>query len=183
LSSVTYKDILAFWFEESSKKRWFNATPEFDDLIRINYQDTWKQASNGELFNWQETDLGCLALTIILDQFPLNMFRGTAKSFSTETNAIAVTRHAIHHKFDLQLSLVQQPFLYLPLMHSENLEDQNESVRLFEKARLANNLRFAKHHQSIIKTYGRFPHRNEILNRMSTSEELDYLASPAAFKG
>jgi uncharacterized protein (DUF924 family) len=180
---ISYTDILEFWFEKSSVKRWFNATPEFDDYIHTHYLNTWVQASNGELDNWQSSAPGALALIIVLDQFPLNMFRGTAKSFSTESNAIAVTRQAIRHKFDMHLERKHLPFLYMPLMHSENLEDQNDSVRLFEKASLDTNLRFAKHHQNIIKTYGRFPHRNEILNRISTSEELDYLASPSAFKG
>lgn len=178
-----YQELLEFWFDESSRKRWFNSTPEFDDLICKKYQNLWEQAFDGELDNWQTISLGSLSLAILFDQFPLNMFRGTAKSFSTEVNAITVTRNAIAQKFDQQLEAVQLPFLYMPLMHSENLDDQNDSVRLFEQAGLEANLRFAKHHQNIIQTYGRFPHRNEILNRTSTTEELKYLSSPQAFKG
>ncbi len=182
MSSASYKEILNFWFDESSSKRWFNSTPEFDSLISKKYQNLWKQAAGGALDSWQTTHLGSLSLVIILDQFPLNMFRGTPKSFSTESNAIAVTHNAITKGFDLQLEAIQLPFLYMPLMHSENLDDQNYSVRLFEQAGLEANLRFAKHHQSIIKTYGRFPHRNKILNRTSTTDELNYLSSPQAFK-
>jgi len=183
LSSITHSEILEFWFDESSSKRWFNSTPEFDKYILTNYQGIWEQAYNGELDDWQTTPLGSLSLTIILDQFPLNMFRGTAKSYSTESKAITVTHKAIYNKFDLKLNITQLPFLYMPLMHSEKIEDQNEAVRLFEKPGLENNLKFSKHHQSIIKRFGRFPHRNEALNRASTTAELNYLSSPEAFKG
>ncbi len=183
MPSELYSELLEFWFDESSKKRWFNSTPDFDDLIVKKYLKLWEQASIGKLDHWTSTPLGSLSLVIVLDQLPLNMFRGTAQSFSTESNAIAVTRHALKHKYDLQLETHQLPFLYLPLMHSENIEDQNDSVRLFEQAGLEENLRFAKHHQSIIEKYGRFPHRNAILNRTSTADELLYLSSPHAFKG
>ncbi len=179
---ITHKNILDFWFAESTKKLWFNSTTEFDDYIRLKYQALWKQASEGQLECWQNTPLGALALVIILDQFPLNMFRGTAKSFSTESHAIIISRAAISNNFDKQLSVTQLPFLYMPLMHSENLEDQNYSVHLIEQAKLEN-IRFAKHHRNIIEKYGRFPHRNEILVRKSTTEELEYLASSQAFKG
>lgn len=183
MPSLTFKNILDFWFDEATRKRWFNSTPEFDNIILKKYQNLWGQAANGALDNWQTTHLGSLSLVIILDQLPLNMFRGTSKSFSTESNAIVVTRNAITKKFDLLLDTIQLPFLYMPLMHSENLNDQNDSVRLFEQAGLESNLRFAKHHQSIIERFGRFPHRNAILNRTSTADELTYLSSPHAFKG
>ncbi len=178
-----YKNIVDFWFNESTRKHWFNSTPEFDCFIVNNYRHLWEQAACGSLDNWQSTHIGSLSLVIILDQFPLHMFRGTAKSFSTESNAITVARNAIMKDFDQLLNTIQLPFLYMPLMHSENLDDQNYSVHLFEQAGLESNLRFAKHHQNIIKTYGRFPHRNKILNRTSSTEELNYLSSPHAFKG
>jgi len=181
--AITHKNILDFWFAESTKKLWYNSTTEFDGYIRLKYQALWKQASEGQLESWQNAPLGALALAIILDQFPLNMFRGTAKSFSTESHAISISRAAISNKFDKQLREIQLPFLYMPLMHSENLDNQNYSVYLFEQAKLSNNIKFAKHHRSIIEQYGRFPHRNEILVRKSTTEELEYLASPQAFKG
>ena len=111
------------------------------------------------------------------------MFRGTAKSFSTEVKAINVSRKAISNGFDKLLSTTQLSFLYMPFMHSEILENQNYSVKLFEQAGLESNIRFAKHHRSLIERFGRFPHRNEILKRTNTSEELEYLASPQAFKG
>jgi len=112
-----------------------------------------------------------------------NMYRGNAKSFSTEKKAIEITHYSISKHFDSLLEGKKLAFLYMPLMHSENINDQMLSVELFEKAGLENNLRFAKHHLKIIQTFGRFPHRNTILNRESTAEELEYLASSKAFKG
>ena len=118
-----------------------------------------------------------------LDQFPLNMYRGKTKSFATESDAIKVAHHAITNNFDANLTKIKLPFLYMPLMHSENLKDQNLSVKLYKRAELESNFRFAEHHREIIKQFGRFPHRNKILGRQSTNEELEYLASPKAFKG
>ncbi len=180
---ITHNNILDFWFSESTKRLWFNSIPEFDQSIRLKYQPLWEQASEGLLESWRDNSLGALSLVIVLDLIPLNMFRGTAKSFSTEAQAIIVSRTALTQSFDKQLSSIQLPFLYMPLMHSENLDDQNYSVTLFEQAELESNIRFAKHHRDIIEKYGRFPHRNNILNRTSTDAELEYLASPQAFKG
>ena len=180
---TTPNSILDFWFSEPASKYWFKSTSEFDEEIRIQYESTWGLASNNKLDHWQKTPEGALALIIILDQFPLNMFRGTAKSFSTEKKAIEISHFAISNRYDSKLTPIQLPFLYMPLMHSETLEEQTLSVSMFEKAGLESNLRFAKHHLAIIQRFGRFPHRNEILNRVSTKEELVYLASPEAFKG
>ena len=181
MSIVSYKDVLAFWFSETTKKLWFNSTPIFDQSLRLEHEPTWTSASNDELNTWHDSPHGMLALIIVLDQFPLNMFRGEAKSFSTEAQAINATRRAISCGFDKQLNQIELPFLYMPLMHSENLDDQNDSVELFEQAGLENNIRFAKHHRDIIKKYGRFPHRNRILARVNTVDELNYLASRQAF--
>lgn len=183
LGIVNYETIIEFWFSEPANKQWFKSNPEFDTEILRKYHLTWTQASNNQLDYWQDTTESCLALIIVLDQFPLNMFRGTAKSFSTEAKAINVSRKAISNGFDKLLSTTQLSFLYMPFMHSEILENQNYSVKLFEQAGLESNIRFAKHHRSIIERFGRFPHRNEILKRTNTSEELEYLASPQAFKG
>lgn len=181
--NVLYNHVLAFWFAESTRKLWFKSTPEFDESLRLEYEPLWKLASNDGLDNWGDCAQGALALIIILDQFPLNMFRGNAKSFSSELKSIKATYSAISHGFDKQLNLIELPFLYMPLMHSEKLEDQDLSVELFQQANLENNLRFAKHHREIIIKYGRFPHRNKILNRISTDEEIEYLKSPQAFTG
>ena len=180
---INYKTVLDFWFSEPATKLWFKSTPDFDEIIFTKFYSLWLQAKEKQLSSWEKSAEGCLALTIVLDQFPLNMFRGTSKSFSTEAAAIRIARHAISKNFDKALDSSRVSFLYMPLMHSECIQDQNLSVKLFEQANLENNLRFAKHHQDIIAKYGRFPHRNIILNRTSTTAELKYLASPKAFKG
>ena len=181
--SITPDSILQFWFTSSVIKHWFKSTPEFDREIRSKFENVWCQASLNQFDHWKSTPEGVLALIIVLDQFPLNMYRGTTKSFSTVNKAIELAHYAISNGFDLKLPLNKVAFLYMPLMHSENLDDQNLSVRLFEKAGLESNLRYAKHHRDIIKKFQRFPHRNKILDRTSTVDELKYLASPQAFKG
>jgi uncharacterized protein (DUF924 family) len=164
-------------------KHWFNSTPELDNEIRERFESLWREAASGQHDDWLENAEAALALVIVLDQFPLNMFRGQVKSFATEQRAIDICREAIAKGFDQQLPENRLAFLYLPLMHSENIEDQDLSVELFRAAGLKNNLRFAEHHREIIRRFGRFPHRNAILGRDSTAEELNWLASPEAFKG
>ena len=176
-------NILDFWFSERVKPLWFNSTPEFDAEIRTQYLAVYYAALNDKIDEWEQSAEGCVALVIILDQFPLNMFRGLAESFHGEAKAIEIAKYAIDQSFDELLTDEQKAFLYLPLMHSENLVDQDLSVTLFEKAGLTENLRFAKHHREIVRRFGRFPHRNRIMNRQSTEAELEYLASDEAFHG
>lgn len=180
---ATPQEVLDFWYGEEMAKRWFNATPALDEEIRTRFEATWAAAAQDTLSHWRNRAQDCLALCIVLDQFPLNMFRGKPKSFSTEEQAIAVAKHAIAQGFDRQIDKARLAFLYMPLMHSEYLLDQDLSVQLFAAAGLVHNLRFAQHHQDIVRRFGRFPHRNAILGRSSTPEELAYLDSKEAFKG
>ncbi len=177
------KDILDFWYAGDIRAQWFNSTPVLDERILNEYESVWNQARRGELDTWRQTAEGCLALAIILDQFPLNMFRGNPASFATESQAIEISHWAISQGYDLQLPRDQIAFLYMPLMHSENMDDQNLSVVRFEVAGLQDNARFARHHREIVEQFGRFPHRNEILGRDSTEDELRWLAGDKAFKG
>lgn len=177
------QDIIDFWYSEPMCKHWFSSTPAIDQDIRQRFETLWERGQAGELALWAETAEGILALIILFDQMPLNMFRNQAKSFQTEHLAIKLAHQAINQKKDQQIPHEQLAFLYMPLMHSENLADQDLSVRCYEQAGLTNNLRFAKHHQGLIRRFGRFPHRNEILGRTSTVEELAYLNSKEAFKG
>jgi len=183
LELITAESIIEYWYSDRVKPKWFNSSIEFDKEIKLNYEKCWLETLRGENKAWQESAEGCLALTIILDQFPLNMFRGEVKSFSSEAIAIKVAKKAIEQGFDKKIDKDKVAFLYMPLMHSENIDDQNLSVQLFEEAGLHDNLRFAKHHRDIVKKYGRFPHRNEILNRKSSQQEIDYLNSDNAFTG
>jgi uncharacterized protein (DUF924 family) len=178
---VSEQAVLEFWFDEPARRQWFSATPAFDSEIRERFESTWRQARDGELSDWEQTPAGALALVILLDQFPLNMYRGEAISFSTEAQARAVAGRAIDRGFDRQLPFDRLAFLYLPYMHSESLADQERSVALFEAAGLGKNLEFAQGHRDIVRRFGRFPHRNRILGRDSSAEELAWLASPGAF--
>jgi len=178
-----YLAVLDFWFSDEVKPLWFRSTPAFDDALRERFLAIWQAAAAGELDSWRESPEGALALVIVLDQFPLNMFRGKAESFSTEALSREVAQAAIDRGWDRELDRSCLAFLYLPFMHSENLADQDRSVALFEAAGLVDNLRFAQHHRELIRRFGRFPHRNAILGRPSSEEELAYLASKEAFHG
>lgn len=182
-SMTTANELLEEWFSKPLSDHWFNSTPDIDHYLKTKYQTLWQSARDSKLAHWQDTATGSLALVIIMDQLPLNMFRGEPESFSTEQQAINVSKLAISNGFHHQITPQQQAFLYLPLMHSENIEDQDLSVTLFQQAGLEANLRFARHHRDIIKRFGRFPHRNQILGRHSTAEETDYLNSREAFTG
>jgi len=183
MQRIAPHDILDFWFAEDMRSKWFASTPQLDAAIKEQFESVWEAAVNGELDDWLSSPDGCLALAIILDQLPLNMFRGTAKSFASEAKSREIAQHAIDQGYDKQIDPTRLAFLYMPFMHSENLADQDLSVALFEAAGLENNLRFAKHHRELVRRFGRFPHRNAILGRANTPQEIDYLNSKEAFKG
>ena len=183
ISSVdmNHSDVIKYWFSEKSRQYWFSSTPEIDNEIKQRYEQLWINAASGELDDWQDSPQGCLALIIVLDQFPLNMFRGEAKSFQTEELAVEVALKAIDNGYDETLNTEELLFLFMPLMHSENLEHQDIQVKLFEKYDF--NDEYSKHHRDIVKKFGRFPHRNDILGRKSSTDEAEYLLSDSAFKG
>jgi len=177
------QEIIDFWFSDEVQKLWFNSTPEFDRLLRERFQNTLEQAGRGELDHWMQSAEGCLALVIVLDQFPLNMFRESAQSYATEARSREVAQAALEQSFDQSLVPQQRAFLYMPFMHSESLADQQLSVQFFAQPGLEGNHRFAMHHHDIIEKFGRFPHRNEALGRRSSAAELEYLNSKQAFTG
>lgn len=176
-------ELLDSWFSEPMNQHWFKSTTEIDHELTQRYAMLWRQGAAGELDHWLESPQTCLALIILLDQLPLNMFRGQAKSFSTEDQAIEACLYGLEQGYDQQLSQTQQAFFYMPLMHSEQLPHQRRSVELYQHAGLTDNLRFARHHCELIERFGRFPHRNAILDRTSTPEEIHYLQSKQAFNG
>ena len=130
-----YCSLIDFWFSDEVSRFWFNSTKAFDQQLLESYGETWRRAQQGELDDWQQTTTGSLALIILFDQFPLNMFRGRAKCFSTEVQSVVVARRAIKNKFDQQLAVNQRSFMYMPFMHSEDLEDQALALELFLIAR------------------------------------------------
>ena len=178
---MNHSDVIKYWFSEKSRQHWFSSTSGMDFEIKQRYEKLWTSAASGELNDWQDSPQGCLALIIVLDQFPLNMFRGKSKSFQTEEMAVEVALKAINNSYDEILNTEELLFLFMPLMHSENLEHQDIQVKLFEKYDF--NDEYSKHHRNIVKRFGRFPHRNDILGRKSTPDEVEYLLSDSAFKG
>jgi len=180
---MKFEEIINFWFEEVDSSLWFNSTAEFDLQLKQRFESVYQEALKGTLDHWGNSPDGALALIVLLDQFPLNMYRGKPESFSGEKKAQSIAREAVAKKFDEQLTDAQKAFMYMPLMHSEDMNDQDFSVSLYEKAGLKQNLRFAKHHRKIVRKFGRFPHRNSILGRESTVEEIAYLNSREAFHG
>lgn len=180
--------ILNFWFGVpdsagygESKDFWFLSTPELDQKIRYQFEPYYQKAILGELDALLETPEGSLALVILLDQFPRNMYRGTPKSFDSDSKALKVAEEALKKKFDQPLLPVQKMFLYLPYEHSEDLTNQEMSVHLFKALENKITLQYAIDHRDIIAKFGRFPHRNIILGRESTLEEIEFLKTNNGF--
>lgn len=170
------REVLDFWFAEDTRPLWFAPTPEFDMAIRERFGQTFARAAACELRSWEAGPEGCVALCLLLDQMARNMFRGTPRAFASDDEALAVAKRAVDRGFDHRLPPDCKNFLYMPFLHSERLEDQLRAVALFESAGLGKALDYAKRHLSTIRRFGRFPHRNAILGRASTREELEYLA-------
>ena len=177
-------EILDFWFTQTPPERWFASDPDFDAAIRARFEETWLAGKEGRFASWAETMRGALALIVLLDQFPRNMFRGQAAAFSTDELALVAARGAIAKGFDVEAPISVRSFFYLPLMHSEDMLDQQECVRL-TRARLGEahfSYPFALRHCETIARFGRFPARNAALGRTSTAEEIEFLkANPNGF--
>lgn len=174
VDEATPAAVLAFW-REAGEERWYKRDDAFDAELRHRYLDLWRKAAHGELSSWETSDDGALALVIVLDQFPRNLFRGDAQAYSTDANAREVAQRAIDRGADARIDPALRQFLYLPFMHSEEIADQLRCVELFRDTDNAENLEYAELHADIIRRFGRFPHRNRALGRMTTSEEQAFL--------
>ena len=172
--NISPAGILAFW-REAGRDAWYERNDAFDAEVRRRFLALWQKAVAGELSSWEETDEGALALVIVLDQFPRNMFRGTSQAFASDVLARDVARRAIARGADQRIDPVLLEFLYLPFMHSEHLPDQLHCVALFQNTDNAENLKYAREHADIIQRFGRFPHRNRLLDRATTEEEQAFL--------
>ena len=179
---TTPQDVLDFWLAPATRERWFDKDEEFDAEIRRNFEAAHKAALAGRLDRWQGTAEGALALVILLDQFPRNMYRDTPRAFAADPKAREVTKAAIARGFDLALTDQEHRMLfYLPLEHSEDPADQQRCVDLVrERSADTEFVRYAEAHKEVIDRFGRFPHRNAILGRPNTPEEEDYLKDPDA---
>jgi uncharacterized protein (DUF924 family) len=173
-ASVTPADIVAFW-RDAGPKRWYTPDEAFDAEVGRRFLGLWQKAAAGELSSWETSDDGALALVIVLDQFPRNMFRNDIRTYASDAQAREVAHHAIERGVDARIDPALREFLYLPLMHSEHLADQLRCIELSRAAGHTESLKWAEHHANIIRRFGRFPHRNRLLGRATTPEEQVFL--------
>jgi uncharacterized protein (DUF924 family) len=169
-----FRDVVAFW-RAAGPKKWFGKDADFDRAIAARFLATHEAAAAGSLSDWEATPEGALALLLLLDQFPRNMFRGSARAFATDPLARAVADRAIARGFDEKAARGERMFFYLPFEHSENLADQERSLALSRRAGGGTADRYAEIHANIIRRFGRFPHRNAILGRATAPEEQAFL--------
>lgn len=176
----TKKEILSFWFEETHPRQWYRGGGEFDEMIRRRFLSIYNLSLMGVFDRWVDDASGCLALSLLWDQFPRNMFRNTPKAFETDERAREVIHKAIERRYDILIPAQRRVFLYLPLEHSESLRDQEHCVQLMNEIRDDEPIAYdyAERHKLVIDQFGRFPHRNEILGRSSTEDEKSFLALP-----
>ncbi|UPK03526.1 DUF924 family protein [Bradyrhizobium sp. 170] len=173
-ASVTPAGILAFW-RDAGPKRWYTRNDAFDAEVRQRFLGLWQKAAAGDLSSWEASDDGALALVIVLDQFPRNMFRGDIRTYASDAEAREVAHRAIERGVDTRIDGALREFLYLPFMHSEHLADQLRCIELSRAAGHTESLKWAERHADIIRRFGRFPHRNHILGRATTPEEQVFL--------
>ncbi len=171
---VTAAEIIDFW-REAGPERWFEKDDAFDTLVRSRFLAAHEAAARCELASWQDGPDGALALLILLDQFPRNMFRGSAHAFATDPLARAAARQALARGFDRAIDAPMRQFFYLPFMHSENLADHDLAARLYQALGELEQIKYAAIHRDIIARFGRFPHRNRVLGRDTTPDEQAFL--------
>jgi len=176
ITVATSVEVVSFW-RHAGDERWFEKDDDFDRTVTSRFLTTYEAASHGELRAWEANAEGALALVIVLDQFPRNMFRGSAGAFATDPLARTVADRALAQGFDKMTEQSLRQFFYLPFMHSELLDDQNRCLQLYESYGDANSLQYAITHRDIILKFGRFPHRNQVLGRSTTPAEEEFLRS------
>ncbi|MBE0625387.1 MAG: DUF924 domain-containing protein [Burkholderiales bacterium] len=186
-----FREVLDFWFGPAGspaygrpRDAWFEKSAAFDEAIRARFLDLYLLAADTGMPAWQAAPDSLLALIVLLDQFPRNLFRGTSRAFATDARALAAARLAVARGYDRMLAPVQRWFVYLPFEHAEDLETQRQCLALFEDLRSdpdsAGTIDYARRHFEIIARFGRFPHRNAILGRVSTPEEVEFLRLPGS---
>jgi len=174
----SYQAVIDFWFNEIDSKQWFVKDVEFDRLIIARFAELHARATHCELFAWREEPLGRLAEIIVLDQFSRNMYRDQAQAFAYDGLALVLSQEAIRQGAEQQLLPVQQAFLFMPFMHSESKLIHEQAVELYKAPGLEHNHEFELKHKAIIDRFGRYPHRNAILGRESTAQEIAFLKQP-----
>ena len=175
---MNYKQVLDFWFDPENKEFWFSKSDEFDLELEEKFGHTLQQAMQCELWTWRETAEGRLAEIIVLDQFSRNLFRDHPAAFAQDPLALSLAQEAFRLDLDQQLAPDQRCFMYMPFMHSESKIIHAQALQLFEALGNPMNLDFELKHKTIIDRFGRYPHRNQILERESTPEEVEFLTQP-----
>lgn len=175
---MDYQEILTFWFEECQPTQWFKKDNDFDELIKKRFSEIHAQTAQGENSTWRQTIQGRLAEIIILDQFSRNLFRNDARSFAYDGMALILTQEALKMGELDKLTSQQRAFLFMPLMHSESLVIHDEALKCFSEKGMESNLQFEREHRDVLVRFGRYPHRNSILGRPSTAEEIAFLKEP-----
>ncbi len=186
-----FREVLDFWFGPAAspeygrpREAWFKKSEAFDDAVRARFLGLQRQAAQGQLQSWQAAPDSLLALIVVLDQFARNLFRGSSAAFATDAQALAAAQLAVERGYDVPLLPVQRWFVYLPFEHAEELPQQRRCLELFEGLRgdpaSASTIDYARRHFDIIARFGRFPHRNAVLGRVSTPEEIEFLRQPGS---
>lgn len=177
---MTAQTVLDFWFKEIDAKQWWTKSTEFDELITSRFGSLHAAAARCELHPWRETPQGRLAEIIVLDQFSRNMYRDQAQAFACDALALGLAQNAVAAGADAALEIRQRAFMYMPYMHSESPLIHTAAVALFSQSGMDSSLASENHHKAIIDRFGRYPHRNAILGRASTAQELAFLAMPGS---
>jgi len=175
---VTPEQVLSFWVDDVGPKGWYGGGEALDARVREGFEGPWKEARDGACGLWLTSPVGALGYIVLTDQLPRNMFRNHADAFATDASARAAAKGAIDRGWDMRIEEPVRQFFYLPLMHSENLCDQDRAVRLLATRMPetgADNLRHAKAHREVIRQFGRFPYRNAALGRATTQAESDWM--------
>ncbi|MEM7258768.1 MAG: DUF924 family protein [Pseudomonadota bacterium] len=178
--TVTAQQVIEFWFEEIESKFWFKKDDAFDQQLRTRFAATQQAAACAELYDWRNTAEGRLAEIIVLDQFSRNLYRDSVEAFAGDPLALALAQEAISQGCDRELEAEKRTFLYMPFMHSESLKIHEVAVQLFTDLGRKENLEYEYKHKEIIERFGRYPHRNKVLGRESTEEELAFLKQPGS---
>jgi uncharacterized protein (DUF924 family) len=177
---MEYTEIINFWFDEIDTSLWFKKNEAFDQQLRDRFLEVHRSATQGELYSWRRYPEGRLAEIIVLDQFSRNLFRDSARAFAHDTVALVLSQVAIEAGDDNRIEKSRRAFMYMPFMHSESLAIHEQAVKLFSQPGLERNLEFELKHKAIIDRFGRYPHRNAVLGRESTDEELAFLQQPGS---
>lgn len=180
MTRVDSRQIVSFWFEEIDSRHWYRKDEAFDELLRERFLSVHESATRAEFFWWRDSAKGRLAEIIVLDQFSRNMFRDQPEAFAHDPMALCLAQEAIAAGADEELGEQEKAFMYMPYMHSESAQVHEVAVTLFARLKIGDNLEYEKQHKAIIDRFGRYPHRNALLNRPSTPEETAFLKEPGS---